>query len=203
MSRSCRRVAGLAIAVTSLLAVAACDSSGTEGSGPAGGTATVTGSGESTASGSTATASGTPTVDQIGPCGNGALHASVGEPQRAAGHGSAVIKFVNELGEPCTVSGYPGFDANPDGGEPVHASRSLSGYSGGAKAITTLTVKPDQAVSATVEWLDTDTDGSDCDTSDSVSVTAPNTGTTQKFPLEVGLCGLQIHPVVAGTTGRG
>jgi hypothetical protein len=115
-----------------------------------------------------------------------------------------VLIFHNRLPQPCTLYGYPGVDAlSASGATLVHATRTLSGYAGGAKSIATITVAAGQSASATLEWdlFNTVTSGS-CAQSASIAVTPANTTYTSGLPVHVTVCGLQIHPAVAGTTGR-
>ena len=144
-----------------------------------------------------------PRIDVIKPCGDTAFTTSASNQQGAAGHGSLDLVFVNRLPQACTIVGYPGVDAvNASGGVLAHAKRTLNGYSGGAKAIKTLTVQPGQTVSARVEWLNFDpTTAGACTFSKMIEVTPANTTNTAELPAQVSVCGLQVHPTVAGDSG--
>jgi len=144
-----------------------------------------------------------PRIDVVKPCGDTAFTTTASAPQGAAGHGSLDLVFVNRLPQACTIVGYPGLDAvNASGGVLAHAKRSLNGYSGGAHAMKTLTVQPGQAVSARVEWLNFNpaTAGA-CTFSKMIEVTPANTTNTVELPSQVSICGLKIHPTVAGVSG--
>jgi hypothetical protein len=144
--------------------------------------------------------------NDVHPCGDTALVVSApGGSNSGAGHSAVVLLFHNRLPQPCTVYGYPGVDAlTASGGPLAHATRTLSGYAGGATSVATITVGADQSASATLEWdlFNTVTSGT-CAQSASIAVTPANTTTTTTgLPVHVTVCGLQIHPTVAGTTGR-
>jgi hypothetical protein len=138
-------------------------------------------------------------------CGDGALDVSApGGPNSATGHSAVVLVFRNRQATACSVTGYPGVDALAASGAVLaHASRTLSGFAGGARAVTTVAVGPGQSASATLEWmLFNPATGGDCATSVSIAVTPANTRRSVNLPVHVTTCELQIHPTVAGTSGR-
>jgi Protein of unknown function (DUF4232) len=138
-------------------------------------------------------------------CGNSSVAVSNSPSQSATGHSSLVLLFKNVGGAACTLTGYPGLDALGGSNQVlVHAKRTLFGFMGGAAAVTTVTLAPGGSASATVEWLNFNpaTSG-DCTFSKSIAATPPNTTKTVNLPASVSICQLQVHPVVAGTTGQG
>ena len=137
-------------------------------------------------------------------CGDADIAVTAGNPQGAAGHGSVVLRFQNIGGARCTLRGYPGLDAIGRHGHVLaHAKRTLHGYMGGAAKVRTVLVRRDHDASAVVEWLNAAKNGHACRFSLSVDATPPNTGYTEHLARQVSLCGLQVHPVVAGRSGQG
>jgi len=128
--------------------------------------------------------------------------------QGAAGHQAAVIVFENRGSRTCVLTGYPGVAALDQSGHQVaQAERtptgSIGGLSSAGEALPVVTVAPAGKASATVEGTSVPVGGaSGCPTYSALEVTAP--GETRSARLDVGLPGcspLQVHPVVAGTTG--
>ena len=122
----------------------------------------------------------------------------------AGGHGALTLIYRNAGTHACTLRGYPGLDTVAASGHTVaHASRTLSGAAGGATAVRTITVLPQGFASATVEWLNFNpTTGGACPASNRIATTPPNTTLTRGFPVALTACRLQIHPVIAGTSGN-
>jgi hypothetical protein len=126
------------------------------------------------------------------------------------GHTGGLFEFTNPSATPCTLIGYPGVAlVNRSGQQQFQAVRTLAGYLGGSTkpAPQTVTLAARGGVaSALLETVDRNNDpnGSACGESTAVLVTIPNTTTTRTFPeTSVPLCAApEIHPVVAGTTGR-
>jgi hypothetical protein len=86
----------------------------------------------------------------------------------------------------------------------AHAQRTLSGFMGGASAVTTVSLAPGGFASATVEWLNFNpVTAGDCTFSASMAATPANTTHTVRLPVSVSVCQLQVHPTVAGTSGQG
>ncbi len=124
----------------------------------------------------------------------------------AGGHGGLVLLFTNRGSAPCTLRAYPGMDALDGSGRVLaHAQRTPRGFIGGLPpGVTrppTLTVLRGQTVSALSEWDNIQGGGGCPSVSARIAVTPPNTTTTSTLPDQVPTCNLQIHPVVAGTTG--
>ena len=135
-------------------------------------------------------------------CGNSALAITHTPSDGATGHSAFVILFRNASHRACTLHGYPGLDALSRSGHVLaHATRRLHGFAGGASAVRTVTVRPGDYASATVEWLNFDPrTGGACRFSEAVAVTAANTTRTVRLAVSVSVCELQIHPTVAGTS---
>ena len=121
-------------------------------------------------------------------------------------HHGYVLLFHNR-GAACTVSGYPGVDAlSAQGHVLVRARRTKRGYLGGLKPghlIPKVRLARGKTASALLEWV---TGFQSCPHAHSLKVTAPDAVRSVRFtPKSLGserLCHLQIHPVVAGVTGR-
>jgi hypothetical protein len=139
-------------------------------------------------------------------CGNSSLAVSASAENGATGHANFVLRFRNKTTHACTLFGYPGLDAlNTAGGVIAHATRTLHGFTGGSThGLRTITVQPNHYASADVEWhtFNFTTAGS-CRLSHSVAATPANTGHTVQLPRHVTVCGLQVHPTVAGASGNG
>ncbi|QNK82509.1 DUF4232 domain-containing protein [Nakamurella sp. PAMC28650] len=135
-------------------------------------------------------------------CGNSSLAVTHTPLDGATGHDSFVLLYRNVGRGTCTLYGYPGLDAvNASGQVLAHARRTLHGFAGGAPAVSPVAVAPGGYASAVVEWTNFNTaTGGACAFSRSVATTPANTSDTVHFPASVGVCNLQVHPTVAGTT---
>jgi len=126
----------------------------------------------------------------------------------AAGHQGVVLLFVNNGSTSCVLYGYPGAAGlNAGGAQVVQAQRTLTGMMGGlapgVTALPRITLAPGQTASAVVEGTDVPSGTeTSCPTYPSLLVTAPNAkvSVTILFALP-GCSGLQVHPVVPGTSG--
>lgn len=148
-------------------------------------------------------------------CATGKVSVKLGSSDAAAGHRSMVLLFTNTGSSTCTLTGYPGAtitNSGMDNFSPyINAQRTLSGYEGGAAAVTTVTLSPGGSVSALLEW-DADTNPSgqtpnaaNCAGMDGgyLEITPPNTTVYTRFDPPEDMCtDLLIHPVVTGTSGR-
>ena len=132
-----------------------------------------------------------------------AVHAT--RTNGATGHGSLVLLFENVGSHTCTLRGYPGTDALGRHGHVLaHARRTVSGFAGGSSGgVRTIRIRPGHFSSATLEWFNFNprTSGP-CRFSYAIAVTPPNTTATVHRRRSVSVCDLQIHPVVAGRSGR-
>ncbi|HEX3565571.1 MAG TPA: DUF4232 domain-containing protein, partial [Acidimicrobiales bacterium] len=123
--------------------------------------------------------------------------------------------FTNVSSTACTLTGYPGVAGLDAGGVPqVQAHRTVGGYMGGLAAGSTtlpqVSIAPARSASAVVEGTDNPLGTRPCPYYSSLLVTPPNL--TKQTRLQVfglgtrppGLPGctfIEVHPVVAGTTG--
>jgi hypothetical protein len=174
----------------------------TTSSAPAGTGSTTTTAGPSSGAGAVTT------TTQVPPCGGPDLSVSGRQAPGAAGHQGVIILFENNGVAPCTLYGYPGVAGlNPGGVQVVQAERTLTGMMGGlAPGVTTIpivTLSPGQTGSAVVEGTDVPS-GTEtgCPSYPSLLVTTPNTTESVRIPLGLPGCSpLEVHPVVAGTSG--
>jgi hypothetical protein len=122
-------------------------------------------------------------------------------------HSGVVLLFTNH-GSRCTLTGYPGVDGlNARGKKVVSARRTRRGYLGGLSGHDarprTVSLRHGSSASAVLEGYGAAVSGRGrCARYRFIAVTAPNTMHTERFTTEP-LCYPEIHPVVAGLTGRG
>ena len=148
-----------------------------------------------------------PSASADGPhrCTNHVLKVSHSHTNGATGHANVIIRFRNIGSSSCTLHGYPGLDAvRANGTVLAHAKRTRVGFTGGAKHVRTITVRPGHYASADVEWTDFNpkTSGA-CAFSHSIATTPANTARASHFRVSVSRCRLQVHPTVAGRSGNG
>lgn len=139
-------------------------------------------------------------------CGNHSLTVSATRENGATGHSNFVLLFKNKTHSSCSLFGYPGLDAlNSHGHAIAHAKRTVLGFTGGSHhGLRTIVVKPGHFASADVEWHNFNfRTGGACKFSHSVAATPANTGHTVHLARSVSVCGLQVHPTVAGKSGNG
>jgi hypothetical protein len=138
-------------------------------------------------------------------CGNGSLAVGATAEQGATGHSNFVVLFRNKTTHTCTLFGYPGLDAlTASGAVLAHAHRTLTGFTGGSThGLQTITVRPGHFASADVEWHNFNfSTGRSCRFSHMVAATPANTAHTVHLARAVSVCGLQVHPTVAGKSGN-
>ena len=119
-------------------------------------------------------------------------------------HRAVVLVFANTSSTTCHLTGYPGVAAlNASDQQIAQATRTLSGYLAGVRAVAQVQLAPGASASATVEALAVDpTTGNACTRYAGILVTPPNETHSIKLPWpNDGCASLQIHPVVQGTTG--
>ena len=222
-------VLGSAVAaVAACLALSACSAS--SGTPVASGTAPAATTGAASApapapsaSGSAAAPASTPAAPASSPasvpvsapagpaaCTGHQITVGHGRGDGAAGHLAVVLTFTNWTGTPCTLHGYPGV-AGLDAADRqvVQARRTLRGMMGGAAPgathAPTILVPAHGVVSARVEAGDVPQGGATaCPTYAGLLVTPPGTRTSTRLVADVqlpGCAGLEVHPVVPGTTG--
>jgi hypothetical protein len=142
-------------------------------------------------------------------CVSGQISVTAGAGGAGLGHVGVVLRFRSTASETCTLSGYPGATLVTAGGRDVPARRTRNGYLGGLAAASGLLpvvhVLPGHTVSAYLEGLDSDAahGGGPCPRYAHLLVTPPNQTVTARMtsPLTT-ICQLEVHPVVAGTSGR-
>jgi hypothetical protein len=117
------------------------------------------------------------------------------------------IVFENISNTSCSLYGYPGVAALDAAGDQVaQAQRIPDGYLGGvAGAIPVVVVDPGQMASAMVEGSDNPVNGATtCVTYAALLATPPNTSTSTRLDVSFpGCSGVEVHPVVPGTSGWG
>jgi hypothetical protein len=119
-----------------------------------------------------------------------------------------VLVFTNTGGSVCRLFGYPGVAALDSGGTQIEqATRTTSGYLGGLAAGHTAQaayLSKGESAAAIVEALAFNSSGgSACTAYAGLLVTPPNETHSIKLAWDNDGCsGLQIHPVVLGTTGQ-
>ncbi|HEX8771211.1 MAG TPA: DUF4232 domain-containing protein [Acidimicrobiales bacterium] len=136
------------------------------------------------------------------------LRVSAGDGGAGLGHVGFPILFVNIGTSPCSLTGFPGVAAiDTHGVQLAQARRTLAGYLGGVRPGSAQPPVVELAVgeqaSALIEGTDVPSGSDDsCSNYARFLVTPPDE--TESVTIEHGLPGcseLQIHPVVAGSTG--
>ena len=124
---------------------------------------------------------------------------------RSPGGRAAVRQQRFDELRPLRVSRAAGLNAS--GAQVVQAQRTLTGMMGGlapgVTALPRITLAPGQTASAVVEGTDVPSGTeTSCPTYPSLLVTAPNAKASVTIPFALpGCSGLQVHPVVPGTSG--
>ncbi len=135
------------------------------------------------------------------------LTVTSGSPHAGLGHVGVVLLFKNVGSETCTLFGYPGVAGlNAQGVQITQAVRTQNGYLGGAgQSVSDVILVPVKTASAIVEGTDVPTgNATTCPTYASLLVTPPNTTQSVKIDVSLpGCSGLQVHPIVPGSTGSG
>jgi hypothetical protein len=198
----------LLLGLAAVVLVAGCGSAS-----PAPSTSSTTTSTSTTTTTTTTTASATPSSAAAHAastaCVSGQISVTAGATGAGLGHVGVVLRFRSTASDTCTLSGYPGATLVTAGGRDVPARRTRNGYLGGLAAASGLLpvvrVLPGHTVSAYLEGLDSDAahGGGPCPRYAHLLVTPPNQTVTASMtsPLTT-ICRLEVHPVVAGTTGR-
>ena len=144
-------------------------------------------------------------------CQTGGLSITPSGINSALGHADVVVQFKNTGAGTCNLTGYPVVaELNPKGTQVALAVRAPSGYmgglTGGATVPSMVSLAPGQSGSAIVEGEDTQADGAACPAYSALLITPPN----NTLPVRVVLAaafpdcpGIEVHPVVPGTTGSG
>jgi hypothetical protein len=133
----------------------------------------------------------------------------------ALGHEDQILLFTNTSSTACTLTGYPGVAGLDAGGaQRVQARRIVGDYLGGLSPDTTtlphVSLAPGRSASAVVEGTDNPPGAQPCPYYPFLLVTPPNL--TKQVQVQVfglgtrppglpGCTAIEVHPVVAGTTG--
>jgi hypothetical protein len=139
-------------------------------------------------------------------CTGAELAVTTGPQVAGLSHWGVPIEFANRGAAPCHVQGYPRVvGVNASGKVVLRARQTPSGYLGGLEETSApplVTLRPGQRASALMEGV---AGPESCPTYRALLVTPP--GGTRARPVRVplgfpGCPGLQVHPVVPGTSGR-
>jgi hypothetical protein len=138
-------------------------------------------------------------------CANADLTVWVGGRGAGLGHVALTVVFTNHSHHQCTLHGYPGVAGMDIAGRQVtQARRTLSGYLGGSYAMATVRLASQGRASALVEGTDNPAGtATTCPVFPRLLVTAPNQTRSHVLAASISGCSpLEVHPVVAGATGR-
>ncbi len=200
------------LCVAALAALAGCSSTSATTSNSTTTTTTTTTVKTTSATPSSATSSSATGVQAhaaSSACASGQIAVTAGGGGAGVGHVGVVLRFRSTSASTCTLSGYPGATLVTAGRRDLPVGRSRTGYLGGladaSAPVPVVSVRPGQTVSASLEGLDSDPahGGGPCPLYARLLVTPPNQTVTVRMasPLRQ-VCRPEIHPVVAGTTGR-
>lgn len=142
-----------------------------------------------------------------GRCTTANLTVTLGSQDSASGHRSVAVVFRNSGSTTCRLTGYPGVDGvGGDGRTLVHAERTPRGYLGGiaqGARPSAVTLRPGGVASALVEASGFRADGASCTAYARLVVTPPDDVRSVRLRWDTDSCSdLEVHPVVAGATGR-
>ena len=207
MARSTASVIG-AILLTTCVTLTACGSSPTAPA--AGSTPTTTGTPTGASSpaslstdGASPSRTSSPAADAVPACAD--LTVSVSPSGVGLGHVGSTIVFTNASDHQCALTGYPrvaGVDSS--GREVTQALPTLTGYLGGSYTKTTVQLARAGSASALVEGTSNPAGAATtCPVYPRLLVVAPTQTRSHVFASSMPGCSpLEVHPVVAGATGR-
>lgn len=146
------------------------------------------------------------TVERAGlaDCALPYLRVSVRPAVVRSAHAGYLLTFTNTGQIACTMTGYPAVMVlSPAGQQVLRAIPTPNGYLGGARAEpTTVVIGTGQPASALLEGEQVDLRGDRCPARPGLQITPPRGTAPARLPMTTTICGgVQIHPVVAGTTG--
>lgn len=126
----------------------------------------------------------------------------VGQPA-----GDAAIRLTNRSGAPCALEGYPRVTGRTAAETPVIGTPELHGVSSGVfdfGAPRVIVLGPGEQATSRVESarFTPPTGYPTCPTLGTVDVALPDGASVGRLALPMRACGLDVHPLVAGTTGR-
>lgn len=140
-------------------------------------------------------------------CRSGRLTITMGVADSSSGHRGQTVVFRNTGSSACFLQGYPGVAALDAGGkQAAQAERTSAGYEGGLQAGKPPKVRlaAGATASARVEALAARDDGGSCTPYAGLLVTPPDETHSVKLAWNTDACtALEVHPVVAGSTGQG
>lgn len=144
---------------------------------------------------------GRPSVTLVaGPCVQSGLRVTVAAVHPASqatrpGGSVAAIAVVNDTANLCAISGFPTVEA-VSGSVHIGAKQTLVGAGGGVKssAPPVVVLAPGGRATAILESAN----GS-CATATALEVSLPKIGPVGRFGYPIGVCGLQVHPLVSGS----
>ena len=144
----------------------------------------------------------------VAACTGSQIAVTPGQWGGATGHIGGAVLFRNTSRSTCSLYGYPGVAGLDSAGrQEVQATRSPRGFIGGLPTPTshprTVVLAPGAVASAVVEGVDVPSgNATSCPSYPSILVTPPGTRSSTHLSLAVPGCGgIQVHPVVAGTSG--
>lgn len=134
---------------------------------------------------------------------------SLGAARGATGHIGLILLLRNSGTTACQLTGYPGAALVAAAGRhrELQVPRTPQGFMGGlsptARANPVVRLAPGLSASALLEGQDVNgPGGKPCPSYSGLLVTPPNQTVTVSFRRGLTICQPQIHPVVAGTSGR-
>jgi len=143
-------------------------------------------------------------ADGLADCALPFLRVSVRPGPARSSHAGYLLSFTNTGQIACRLIGYPAVTVLNSSGQPVlRATATPYGYLGGVRGKPRLVViASGQAASALLEGGLIDLNGNRCRPQPGLRITPPASTVPARVPVATAICGgVQIHPVVAGTTG--
>lgn len=147
-------------------------------------------------------------TSEVAGCVAAQLTITVGDIEAGLGHRGGPLLFENTGTQSCVLSGYPSVTLADSEGTTIEvASQTLMGYMGGLNSsdgvLPVVVLVPGEVASALVESLNWTSDGDGCPSGMFLLVAVPGDATTTQVAWAGGCSSVQVHPVVAGTTGQG
>jgi hypothetical protein len=155
--------------------------------------------------GSTVSPTPTPLVAPARDCRTNQLKVTDTELSGGLGHHGVAVVFTNTSMHACSLRSYPGVAGlDSAANQVVQARRTQTGYLSGDRTTATVQLAPGGKASAGVEVDDLSKQGQACTRVVALLVTPPGETHSVKVMGYVWCAqpGLQVHPVVAGATGR-
>jgi hypothetical protein len=149
-----------------------------------------------------------PVMDRTASCAGSALSVTTQQLSTRSGDSRGLlVVYRNTAAVACTVSGYPGAAAVDLAQKTLaDAERTATGGLGGLGSATAVppivTLPAGQSASAVIEWSVPAGSGASCVSAADLLSTPPNTTATTSLGVSGVICGLQVHPVVSGRSGK-